>query len=334
MRRFQQTTGPVMAKGVEDTAFYRYNRFVALNEVGGNPGAWALPVDAFHLANMERAERFPRQLLTTFTHDTKRSPDVRARLLALTWHVDEWAELARRELDFADANEAYFALQTLVGAWPIEHERIDAYFEKAFRESKLRTNWLEPDEEWEGRIKEWARSKRDAAGALAERIRAEGERISLGDARPQAHEPRRAGHLPGRRGRGARARRPRQPPARRLGARLRSCSRRTRSREPEALGHVAAARPARAPPEAFAGGYMPVAAAPDVCAFMRGAGRARRRAARAVRAAGGGRRGRLAGRARASASRFACISTGTVLTFYRRTRVEPQGRTTKCHHCF
>ena len=179
MRRFQQTTGPVMAKGVEDTAFYRYNRFVALNEVGGNPGAWALPVDAFHLANMERAERFPLQLLTAYTHDTKRSPDVRARLLALTWHVDEWAELARRELDFADRNEAYFALQTLVGAWPIEHERIDAYFEKAFRESKVRTNWLEPDEEWEGRIKEWARSKRDVAGALAERIQAEGRRISL-----------------------------------------------------------------------------------------------------------------------------------------------------------
>ena len=168
-----------MAKGVEDTTFYRYNRFVALNEVGGNAGAWTLPVDAFHLANIERAERFPRQLLTTFTHDTKRSPDVRARLLALTWHVDEWAELARRELDFADANEAYFALQTLVGAWPIEHERIDAYFEKAFRESKIRTNWLAPDEEWEGRIKAWARSKRDVAGALAERIRAEGERISL-----------------------------------------------------------------------------------------------------------------------------------------------------------
>jgi (1->4)-alpha-D-glucan 1-alpha-D-glucosylmutase len=177
--RFQQTTGPVMAKGVEDTTFYRYNRLVGLNEVGGNPGAWSLPVDEFHVANLKRAERFPRHLLTTFTHDTKRSPDVRARLVALTWHAAEWEEFARAELDFEDRNEAYFALQTLVGAWPIETERIDAYLEKAYRESKLKTNWLEPDEEWEGRIKAWARSKRAAAGAFAERLRDDAERISL-----------------------------------------------------------------------------------------------------------------------------------------------------------
>src|SRR3954464_13591016 len=100
---------------------------------------------------MERAERFPRHLLTAFTHDTKRSPDVRARLLALTWHVDEWAELARRELNFGSRNEAYFALQTLVGAWPIEHERIDASFVKAFRESKVRTTRVTPDEPVDGR---------------------------------------------------------------------------------------------------------------------------------------------------------------------------------------
>ena len=179
VRRFQQATGPVMAKGVEDTAFYRWNRLVALNEVGGDPGLWTLPVDEFHRANIERAARFPRHLLTTFTHDTKRSPDVRARLLALTWHADEWAAFARRELDFVDPNEGYFVLQTLVGASGISQERIDTYLEKAFREAKQRTSWLAPDEEWEGRVKRWAASKRAAADGLTERLRADAERISL-----------------------------------------------------------------------------------------------------------------------------------------------------------
>jgi (1->4)-alpha-D-glucan 1-alpha-D-glucosylmutase len=178
--RFQQTTGPVMAKGVEDTAFYRYNRLVALNEVGGDPGRWSLSVDDFHRGNIERSTRFPRQLLTTFTHDTKRSPDVRARLVALTWHAREWEDFARAELDFEDRNEAYLALQTLVAAWPIEQERIDAYLPKAYREAKQKTNWLEPDEEWEGRIRAWVHSKRAATGAFAERLQEDAERIALG----------------------------------------------------------------------------------------------------------------------------------------------------------
>ena len=269
VQRFQQTTGPVMAKGVEDTTFYRYNRFVGLNEVGGNPGAWTLPVDAFHLANIERAERFPRNLLTTFTHDTKRSPDVRARLLALTWHADEWTELARRELDFEDANEAYFALQTLVGAWPIEHERFDAYFEKAFRESKLKTNWLDPDEAWEARIKEWARSKRDAAGELAERIRAEGERISLATLVLKLTCP---GVPDVYQGDEAEALALVDPDNRRPvdWARLEKLLDEDPLREPKlwVTSRVLGLRRER--PEGFAGGYMPVAAPPDVCAFMRG----------------------------------------------------------------
>ena len=297
VHRFQQTTGPVMAKGVEDTTFYRYNRFVALNEVGGNPGAWELPVDTFHLANIERADRFPRHLLTAFTHDTKRSPDVRARLVALTWHADEWEEFARRELDFPDRNEGYFALQTLVGAWPIEHERIDAYFEKAFRESKLRTNWLDPDEAWEGRIKEWARSKRDAAGALARASPRRRRAYLAVDARPQTHEPRRAGHLPGRRGGGARARRPGQPAAGRLEP-ARTVARRGPAARAETMGDVTAPRAAARPPggvcrRLHAGcrraGRLRVHARP---------GCARRRAARAVRVSRGRRRRRLAGRAR------------------------------------
>ena len=97
--RFQQTTGPVMAKGVEDTAFYRYFRLAALNEVGGNPGRFGMGVDEFHAANAKRGERFPLHLLTTYTHDTKRAPDVRARIVALTWLADRWrrarARLAR-----------------------------------------------------------------------------------------------------------------------------------------------------------------------------------------------------------------------------------------------
>ena len=81
-----------MAKGVEDTAFYRYNRLVCLNEVGGDPARFSLAVDDFHAANLERARRFPRELLTTQTHDTKRSGDVRAGIGALTWLADEWRE--------------------------------------------------------------------------------------------------------------------------------------------------------------------------------------------------------------------------------------------------
>jgi (1->4)-alpha-D-glucan 1-alpha-D-glucosylmutase len=269
VRHFQQTTGPVMAKGVEDTTFYRYNRFVALNEVGGNPGAWTLPVDTFHLGNMERAERFPRHLLTTSTHDTKRSPDVRARLLALSWHAEEWAELARRELDFEDANEAYFALQTLVGAWPIEQERIDAYFEKAYRESKRRTNWLEPDDAWEGRIKAWARSKREAAGELAGRVRAEGERIALSMLVLKLTCP---GVPDVYQGDEAEALALVDPDNRRPvdWARLERLLDEDPLREPKLWVTSRVLRLRRDRPEAFAGGYMPVAAEPDVCAFMRG----------------------------------------------------------------
>src|SRR4029079_11098793 len=130
--RFQQTTPPVMAKGVEDTAFYRYFRFVALNEVGGSPARFSLPVDEFHAANLERARRFPRHLLASQTHDTKRSGDVRTRLIALSWIPEEWQKLVRSiEIPAGvHPNDAYFVLQTLVAA-PVEKERLDAYFEKA-----------------------------------------------------------------------------------------------------------------------------------------------------------------------------------------------------------
>ena len=150
--RFQQTTGPVMAKGVEDTAFYRYVRLTALNEVGGDPGRFSLAVDDFHRGNIERELNFPQHLLTTQTHDTKRSGDVRARIVALTWLRDEWSALVRRWPQLDDPNESYLVYQTMVGAWPLERERLDAYLEKALREAKVTTNWVKPNEEHEARV--------------------------------------------------------------------------------------------------------------------------------------------------------------------------------------
>ena len=162
--RFQQTTPAIMAKGVEDTAFYRYGRLLALNDVGGDPSRFGLPVEDFHRANLERAERFPLGLLVTQTHDTKRSGDVRARIGALAGMSDAWAAHVRRwfeacsPLSGPDAVERYFIFQTLVGAWPIEVERLLAYVEKALREGKRNSNWIEPDLAHEERVKAFCRT--------------------------------------------------------------------------------------------------------------------------------------------------------------------------------
>jgi (1->4)-alpha-D-glucan 1-alpha-D-glucosylmutase len=184
--QFQQTTGPVMAKGVEDTAFYRYLRLAALNEVGGNPARFSLGVDEFHRANLEREVRFPLQLLATQTHDTKRSGDVRARIVALAGLAEEWAERVSRWPRLDDPNESYLVYQTLVGAWPLELERLEAYLEKALREAKRSTSWVEPNEEHERHVREfcralyadraWRADFEPFAAAVAE----EGRRISLG----------------------------------------------------------------------------------------------------------------------------------------------------------
>jgi (1->4)-alpha-D-glucan 1-alpha-D-glucosylmutase len=160
--RFQQTTPPVVAKGVEDTAFYRYGRLLALCDVGGDPGRFGISVDRFQDANAERARRFPEAMLTTMTHDTKRSSDVRARITALTWIADEWSDAVRSwlsatdELRSADGApddlERYFLFQTLAGAWPIEPERIEGYMEKALREAKRNTNWVDQNAAWESAV--------------------------------------------------------------------------------------------------------------------------------------------------------------------------------------
>ena len=185
--RFQQTSPPVTAKGVEDTAFYRHLRLLALNEVGGDPGRFGLSVDDFHAANARRAERFPRGLLVTQTHDTKRSGDVRARIGALSVMADEWAELAARwvrEADAPDEHCAYLVLQTLAGCWPISPERLQAYVEKALREAKLATSWVAPDEGYEARARRFAASlverPLDGFADFARRLALEGRRAALG----------------------------------------------------------------------------------------------------------------------------------------------------------
>jgi (1->4)-alpha-D-glucan 1-alpha-D-glucosylmutase len=187
--RFQQTSPPVTAKGVEDTAFYRYNRLLALNEVGGDPGRFGIGVQDMHAGNLERAQRFPRNLLISSTHDTKRSADVRARIgtLASADLREEFAALARAWVPRApDPNEGWMLLQTLLGAWPIEPlERLDGYLEKALREAKLNTNWVDQDHGHEERVKRFARDLladpdfRRPFDVLHERVAAAGRRSAI-----------------------------------------------------------------------------------------------------------------------------------------------------------
>ena len=159
--RFQQTCGPVMAKGVEDTAFYRYLRLVALCEVGGDPSVFGATAADFHAWCATRQEHWPLSMTTLSTHDTKRSEDVRARLVLLTQRAEAWAatvsrwnaQLAER-LDHATEQLVW---QTLVGTWPLSADRAVAYLEKACREAKLHTSWLEPDPEYEARVSSFVR---------------------------------------------------------------------------------------------------------------------------------------------------------------------------------
>jgi (1->4)-alpha-D-glucan 1-alpha-D-glucosylmutase len=163
--RFQQLTGAVMAKGVEDTAFYRYHRLTSLNEVGGDPARFGVSVAEFHRANAARLAATPNAMLTTSTHDTKRAEDVRARIHVLSemprdWAaaVERWAtRLARyRTADAPDRNAEYLLYQTLVGTWPIEPERLDAYLRKAMREAKVHTSWSAQDEAYEAALSSFA----------------------------------------------------------------------------------------------------------------------------------------------------------------------------------
>ncbi|MFF5173462.1 malto-oligosyltrehalose synthase [Micromonospora sp. NPDC000089] len=146
--RFPQLTGAVMAKGVEDTAYYRWSRFIALNEVGGSPAHFGVPPAEFHRFAAARQVRWPASMTALSTHDTKRGEDVRARLAVLAELPERWAErvadwMSREPL--ADPAFAHLLWQTAVGAWPIERDRLHAYVEKAAREASDSTSWSDPD---------------------------------------------------------------------------------------------------------------------------------------------------------------------------------------------
>jgi (1->4)-alpha-D-glucan 1-alpha-D-glucosylmutase len=172
--RFQQTTPPVMAKGVEDTAFYRYARLVALNDVGGDPSRFGIAVERFHAANLARPER---NLLITSTHDTKRSGDARARAGAIATIPDEWRAFALERIDERFPLESYFLLQNLCAVGDIGAARIDTFVEKALREMKRRSTWAAPDLEHEAEVKAWARAV--DLEPLASRLAEVGDRHAL-----------------------------------------------------------------------------------------------------------------------------------------------------------
>ena len=169
---FQQLTAPVTAKGVEDTAYYVYNRLVSLNEVGGEPGHWGWSPERVHNFFLERAANYPGGLSPLSTHDTKRSEDVRARINVLTEIPGEWSDRVNRwmhlnrqhKVELEDgvtspsANEEYLIYQTLVGIWPVGEPgarsesflaRVRAYVTKALREAKVHSSWINPDQEYE-----------------------------------------------------------------------------------------------------------------------------------------------------------------------------------------
>ena len=168
--RVQQLTGPVMAKAVEDTAFYRYMPVTWLNEVGGDPGRLGVSIDAFHRANAAAQDRWPESLLATSTHDTKRSEDVRARLsvlaeVPLEWEaaVARWRAHHRKRQSVAppDGNTEWLAYQAFVGAWPLDADRAVAYLAKATREAKVHTSWTDPDGFYDSQLEQWVRDAID-----------------------------------------------------------------------------------------------------------------------------------------------------------------------------
>lgn len=162
--RFQQFTAPIMAKGVEDTTFYTYDRLLALNEVGCDPARFGVSAAAFHEACSVAHRDWPRGMLTLSTHDTKRDEDVRARISLLSEIPGQWAAIVRQWSDHnnpawagrvPDRSAEHLLYQTLVGAWPIETQRIRDYMQKACREAKTYTSWTDPDPDYETRIDEF-----------------------------------------------------------------------------------------------------------------------------------------------------------------------------------
>ncbi len=169
--RFQQTCGPVTAKGVEDTAFYRWSRLIASNEVGGEPGQLGVSPAGFHEFAARLAADWPATMTTLSTHDTKRGEDLRARLTVLTERPGEWAaavadwhERARALGAAPEPDTEYLMWQTLAGAWPIEPDRLTEYLYKAMREAKTRTSWTDQDTAYEDAVAGLARAVLADAG--------------------------------------------------------------------------------------------------------------------------------------------------------------------------
>jgi len=180
--RFQQLTGPVMARGLEDTALYIYNRLISLNEVGGHPQEFGISVAEFHKQNLKRHQRWPYSMLTTSTHDTKRSEDVRARINVLSelpqeWRacLTRWSRLNKKKKillnggqSVPDPNEEYLLYQTLLGVWPFQamnaseyqafQERIQTYMLKAIKEAKVNTSWINPNKDYDEAVQAFVRS--------------------------------------------------------------------------------------------------------------------------------------------------------------------------------
>ncbi|WP_309893424.1 malto-oligosyltrehalose synthase [Archangium sp.] len=201
--KVQQVTGPVMAKGLEDTVFYFYNRLVSLNEVGGEPEHFGTSNEIFHSRNQERAEHWPASMLTTSTHDTKRSEDVRARINVLTEVPEAWRERVERWSQLTGAhrtktpggaapsrNDEYLFYQTVVGAWPTGESlspegleafrgRIRDYMLKAIKEAKVRTSWTNPDPAYEEGMSRFVEACLDPkkSAAFLEEVRAFKRRI-------------------------------------------------------------------------------------------------------------------------------------------------------------
>jgi len=202
--RFQQLSGPVMAKGLEDTVFYNFNRLISLNEVGGNPEAFGVGLQQFHEHNQVKARLWPHSLLATATHDTKRGEDVRARINVLSelpdaWEqaLARWAELNAGKKTFSDAhpapdaNDEYLFYQTLIGAWPPEQgpgepwsgfrDRVAAFMLKAIKEAKSHTNWTDPNEAYEEAVTRFVQATLDdhAPNPFLEDFRAFQRRVAF-----------------------------------------------------------------------------------------------------------------------------------------------------------
>lgn len=203
-RRFQQLSGPVMAKSLEDTLFYRYGRLIALNEVGGDPGHFGISPEDFHEANGKRQRSWPHAMIATATHDTKRGEDARARLLALSEIPDDWGKAVAQwrslisphlsEIDgqpSPDPNDQVILLQALLGAWPLEllekddakelasfQKRMDGYVIKALREAKRHTSWVDPREEYESATLALVREVIDPKKGILDRFRPLAQRLS------------------------------------------------------------------------------------------------------------------------------------------------------------